>query len=106
MGGGGAGHIAHSFCHIELDQTYLSQIADQAGGENYCRPFSSPASLKPFLEDLTIRLANQYLLTYTLPPEREGDLEPIEVTTDVPGAGLVSADNVYIEPFHKLRSMK
>lgn len=93
----GVGHYGHSFWRIWWGQTYLSQVADETGGESYYIGFYGPAvSYVPYLADLTQRMNNQYLLTFLAKPEKKAGLQRVKVTTEVSNAELVSADSVYV----------
>jgi hypothetical protein len=92
----GVGHYGHSFWRINWGQNYLSQIADQTGGEAYYLGFGAPVSFVPYLDDLTHRLTHQYLLTFLAKPEKKAGLQQVKLSTEVPNAELVSADHVYV----------
>jgi hypothetical protein len=92
----GVGHYGHSFWRINWGQNYLSQIADQTGGEAYYLGFGAPVSFVPYLDDLTHRLTHQYLLTFLAKPEKKAGLQRAKLSTEVPNAELVAADHVYV----------
>jgi hypothetical protein len=92
----GVGHYGHSFWRINWGQNYLSQIADQTGGEAYYLGFGAPVSFVPYLDDLTRRLTHQYLLTFLAKPEKKAGLQRAKLSTEVPNAELVAADHVYV----------
>jgi hypothetical protein len=61
----GVGHFGHSYWQTYWGQIYLSQLADETGGEAYYIGFTGPpVSFTPFLEDAGKRLMHQYLLTF------------------------------------------
>jgi hypothetical protein len=90
------GHFGHSFWRINWGQNYLSQIADETGGEAYFLGDETPVSFAPYLDDLTHRLAHQYLLAFLPKPEKKAGLQRVKLRTEVPNAELVAADNVYV----------
>jgi hypothetical protein len=92
---GQAGHRGHSYWQINWGQNYLSQLADETGGEAYWQGFSSPVSLDPFLKDFEMRLQHQYLLTVAADNLR-GDLEPVQVRSAKPGVSLVAASKIHV----------
>jgi hypothetical protein len=92
----GTGHYGHSFWRSNWGQNYLSQIAEQTGGEAYYLGFGAPVSFVPYLDDLTRRLTRQYLLTFLAKPEKKAGFQRIKLTTEVPNAELVGADSVYV----------
>ena len=92
----GVGHYGHSYWRMNWGQNYLSQIADETGGEEYYLGLGAPVSFKPYLDDLSRRLAHQYMLTFLAKPQKKAGLQPVKLTTEVPNAELVSADKVYV----------
>jgi hypothetical protein len=92
----GEGHYGHSFWRMNWGQNYLSQVADETGGEAYYLGNGAPVSFAPYLEDLTRRLGRQYLLTFLAKPEKKAGMQRVKLQTEVPNAELVSADRVYV----------
>jgi len=93
----GQGHFGHSFWRALWGQSYLSQVADETGGEAYYIGFRGPAvAFAPYLESLTQRLTQQYWLTFLAKPQKKAGLQRVKLTTEVPNAELVSADRVYV----------
>jgi hypothetical protein len=93
----GVGHSSHSFFRTNWGQIYLSQVADETGGESYYIGFSGPpVSFVPYLDDLARRLTHQYLLTFIAKPQKKSGLQRVKLATEVPNAELVSTDRVYV----------
>jgi len=93
----GEGHYGHSYWRTYWGQNYLSQLADETGGEGYYLIGSGPpVSFTPYLSDVTRKLGNQYLLTFIAKPQKKAGMERIKLQTEVPNAELVSADKVYV----------
>jgi hypothetical protein len=92
----GMGHHGHSFWRMNWGQNYLSQLADETGGEAYYLGNGAPVSFAPYLEDITRRLGRQYLLTFLAKPEKKAGMQRVKLQTEVPNAELVSADMVYV----------
>lgn len=92
----GAGHDGHSSWRMTWGQNYLSQVADETGGEAYYLGYDAPVSFAPYLEDITRRLSRQYLLTFLAKPQKKAGLQRVKLRTEVPNAELVSADRVYV----------
>jgi hypothetical protein len=92
----GAGHFGHSFWRMNWGQNYESQLSDETGGEAYYLGLRTPPSFAPYLEDVTNKLAHQYLLTFLAKPENKARMQPVKLRTEVPNAELVSADRVYV----------
>jgi hypothetical protein len=93
----GEGHDAHSYWRTNWGQNYLSQVADETGGESYSIGFTgAPVSISPYLDDLTRRLTRQYLLTFLARPEKKSGMQRVRLQTEVPNAELVGASQVYV----------
>jgi hypothetical protein len=92
----GEGHYGHSMWRTNWGQNYLSQVADETGGEAYYLGNGAPVSFAPYLEDITRRLGRQYLLTFLAKPEKKAGMQKVKLQTEVPNAELVSADRVYV----------
>lgn len=92
----GEGHYGHSFWRLNWGQNYLSQLADETGGEAYYLGNSAPVSFAPYLDDLTHRLIHQYELTFLATPKKKAGMQQVKLQTEVPNADLVSADRVFV----------
>jgi hypothetical protein len=92
----GEGHYGHSMWRMNWGQNYLSQLADETGGEAYYLGNGAPVSFAPYLEDITRRLGRQYLVTFLAKPQKKAGTQRIKLQTEVPNAELVSADKVYV----------
>ncbi len=92
----GSGHDGHSYFRANWGQNYLSQIADETGGESYMLGLGSPVSLEPYLTEFSQRLRNQYLVTVTIRPEKKGGFERVRFTTEVPNVDVVGPAKVYV----------
>ena len=95
----GIGHFSHSYWQTYWGQIYLSQLADETGGEAYYIGFAGPpVSFTPFLEDVEKRLAHQYLLTILAKPSKKAGWQRIRLMTEVPNADLVAPGKVWVTP--------
>jgi hypothetical protein len=90
----GADHFGHSFWRINWGQNYLSQLSDETGGESFGS--GPPVSLSPYLDGLSRRLLNQYLLTFLAKPAKKAGMQGVKLRTEVSNAQLVAADSVYV----------
>jgi hypothetical protein len=93
----GAGHLAHSFWRNNWGMNNLSQLSDEAGAESYGFGIAPAAFFKPYFDDISNRLAHQYLLTFLAKPEKKPGMQSIRVTTpELPNVELVTAHRVYV----------
>lgn len=91
------GHFGHSYWQSYWGQLYLSQVADQTGGEAYYIGFSgAPVSFSPYLEDLSRRLLHQYWLAFIPKTEKKSGWHNIRLSTEVPNVDLISAHRIYV----------
>lgn len=97
----GVGHFGHSYWQSYWGQIYLSQLADETGGEAYYIGFSgAPVSFSPYLEDLSRRLQHQYLLGFQAKPQKKSGFQKVRITTEIQNVDLVSAGRVYVNVEH------
>ena len=89
-----AGHFGHSFWLINWGQNYLSELAEETGGEMYWQGTMNPVAFAPFLQELSQRLSNQYLLTIAAQGGKKPELERVRVWTDKQGVSLVSGSRI------------
>ena len=93
----GVGHDGHSYWQTYWGQIYLSQLADETGGEAYYIGFTGPpVSFTPFLDDVAKRLAHQYLLTFLAKPQKRAGWQRIRLMTEVRNTDLVAPRKVWV----------
>ena len=93
----GQGHAAHSYWRYYWGQIYLSQVAEETGGEAYYIGFTgAPVTFAPYLEGVANRLNNQYFLGFVAKPEKKAGMRRVRLRTEVPNAELVAAPQVYV----------
>jgi len=93
----GQGHEGHSYWRAHWGQIYLSQLADETGGESYYIGFSgAPVSFAPYLDTISHRLSHQYFLAFVPQPEKKAGMKRVRLRTEVPNAELVAATQVYV----------
>ncbi len=93
----GTGHLARTNTWAATGgQSGLAKLAEETGAESYFLGYSDPVSFKPYLEDLQKDLDNQYWLAFDIKPGTKAALKRIDVSTELSGAEIISADNVFI----------
>jgi hypothetical protein len=93
----GRGHAAHSYWRWYWGQIYLSQVADETGGESFYIGFTgAPVAFTPYLNDVAKALSRQYLLGFLAKPEKKAGMRRVRLQTEVPNAELVGASQVYV----------
>ena len=91
----GEGHLSHSFWRNNWAQTYLSQLADETGGESY-NFINQNVSFASYFQDIAKKLDHQYRLTFLAKPKDKSGIQRVRITTEVPGVDLIAADSVYV----------
>ena len=92
------GHRSHSFGLVNLAQNNLSKMTDETGGEAYYLGFTAQVSFKPYLDELSHHLSNQYLLSFAGDGGSKGKYVRIQVRSELPDAEFSHANNAYISP--------
>jgi hypothetical protein len=81
---------------INWGQNYLSELGEATGGKAYWLGNGSPVSIDAWLQDLDLRLRNQYLLTLEA-EDGKGGLVPVRATAAATGVSLVSASKINMQ---------
>ena len=91
---GSAGHFGHSLWQINWGQNYLSQLAEETGGEMFWLGTSNPVSLAPYLNDLNQHFRGQHILTFLA--QGNPGYKRVKLKTEVPHVALVGPSKVYV----------
>jgi VWFA-related protein len=92
-----AGHAGHSMWRVTYGQNFLSQLSDETGGEAYITTFDAPVSFVPYLQDLSTKLQNQYLLSFTTKASNKTELQPVRVRVKEKNADIAAPDKVLVK---------
>lgn len=93
----GVGHYGHAYWRATWGQNFLSQLADETGGDSYIIGFGSPVSFQPFLQEISEHLKHQYRLTFDAKPEKKAGLQPIRVRAVENNASIAAPDRVFVK---------
>jgi hypothetical protein len=96
--GVGVGRMGRSEWDRWLGISGLTKIADETGGECFSLSTTQLVSFKPYLDQLSNQLANQYFLEFAGVPKGKGGLQRINLKTEIPNAELLAPDNVWVGP--------
>lgn len=77
-------------------QNFLSQLADETGGEAYNLNMGTPVSIEPFLSDILDRLNRQYILTFEAKAENKGELQSVKIRSKGDGS-IAAASKVFVK---------
>ncbi|HVO58761.1 MAG TPA: hypothetical protein VMT51_13805 [Dongiaceae bacterium] len=93
-----AGRRQRVFALSNLGQNNLSKLTDETGGELLALGFGPPVSLKPYLDDLKLRLSNQYLLTFAADGGTKGKFTGLRLKTELPDVEFSHASSAWVAP--------
>jgi hypothetical protein len=91
-----AGRSGQAYMQLFWGQNYLAQLSDETGGKLYWLGTENPVSMAPYLDDLSQRLSDQYLLTFLAKPESKPGYQSVKVATELPHVNLAGPSKVYV----------
>ena len=91
-----AGHRGRGFFLATRAQSNLSQLSHETGAESFYLGTGAPVSIKPYLDELSTHLSNQYLLTFKASGGPKGRFAHARVTTELAHVEFFSALLVYL----------
>jgi len=91
------GHWGHTFWRETWGESYLSQLADESGGDGYNMTAINPVSYSPYLSDIATKLQNQYRVVFTPKPQNKAGFVQVRATTEVPNISLLASDRVWLQ---------
>lgn len=91
-----AGHRGRGFFLASRAQAYIGQLSDETGAESYYLGIGDPVTLKPYFDEITAHLNNQYLLTFNRSGGKKGRFEPVHVTTEVPNVEFLAPSQAFV----------
>ncbi|HTV05315.1 MAG TPA: hypothetical protein VME86_08095 [Acidobacteriaceae bacterium] len=65
-------------------QSLLSMVTEQTGGKFYYQGFGNPVSFRPYFQDLSTRLENQYELDFMVPAKTKSQIASLNVKLAIP----------------------
>ena len=93
-----AGHRGRGFFVATTAQSNLSQLSEETGAESYSLGTGAPVSLRPYFDEISTHLSNQYLLTFTGNGGAKGRFERARVSTELPHVEFFAASQVFLPP--------
>jgi hypothetical protein len=91
-----SGHRGRSFFLGNTAQTNISKMSDETGAESYWLGFNTPVSIKPWLDEISTHLSNQYLLTFAGSGGQKGRFVSVNVRTELPDVEFLQPSSVFI----------
>src|SRR5467141_3367207 len=93
-----AGHRARGFFLTFRAQSSLSQLSDETGAESFYLGTAAPVTLKPYFDELSTHLSNQYLLTFKASGGAKGRFERVRVATELPHVEFLAPSQAFLPP--------
>jgi len=91
-----AGHRGRGFFIANRAQSNLSQLSDETGAESFYLGTAAPVTLKPYFDELSTHLSNQYLLTFKASGGAKGRFERVRVATELPYVEFLAASQAFL----------
>jgi hypothetical protein len=93
-----AAHRGHSFYLTNMAQTNLDKMSQSTGAESYFLGYGQPVSIKPYVDEISTHLSNQYLLTFAASGGSKGKYQPVKVKTELPDVEFFTPAAVFVPP--------
>ena len=93
-----AGHRGRSFFRTNNAQNNLDKLSQDTGAESYFLGGGSPVSIKPYLDEISVHLNNQYLLTFAGSGGAKGKFQNVKVKSEAKEIEFFTPAAVFIPP--------
>ena len=93
-----ASHRGHSFFLTNNGQTNIDKLSQDTGGESFFLGTGVPVSIKPYLDELSSHLSNQYLLTFAGSGGNKGKFVSAKVKTELADVEFFTPSSVFLPP--------
>jgi hypothetical protein len=93
-----AGHRGRSFYLVNMAQNNLDKMSEDTGAESYFLGGGIPVSIKPYLDEISTHLSNQYLLTFSGSGGSKGKFQGAKVKTELPDVEFFTPAAVFLPP--------
>src|SRR6266852_4389758 len=91
-----AGHRGRGFFIANRAQSYLTELSDETGAESFYLGIAEPVTFKPYFDELSAHLSNQYLLTFRANGGAKGRFERARVHTELPHVEFLAAQQAFL----------
>lgn len=93
-----AGHRGHSFFMSNNAQTNIDKLSQDTGAESFFLGTGVPVAIRPYLDEITNHLSNQYLLTFAGSGGSKGKYQSVKVKTELADVEFLTPSAVYVPP--------
>jgi hypothetical protein len=91
-------HRGHSFFLLNNAQNNMDKVSEETGAESYFLGLGAPVSIKPYLDEISTHLNNQYLLTFAGSGGNRGKFQSVRVRTELPDVEFLTPSAVFLPP--------
>jgi len=91
-------HRGRGFFRVSNAQSLLAKLSEETGAETYSLGFGAPVTLKPYFDEISDHLKNQYLLSFRADGGKKGKFQHVRVHTEQPGVEFLTFDQVFLPP--------
>jgi len=91
-----AGYASEKWSKVDSGIVDLAHVSYETGGEAYFTSHTPPATIAPFLADITEHLAHQYLVKFRLTPGPESGFQTIHITSGTIDQELMKPDKIWV----------
>lgn len=93
-----AGHLGRRFFRAFRGENDLSRLAESTGAESYYLGTNEAVTFKPYLDELSEHLRNQYLLTFVGSGGAKGRFQRVHLATEISGVQFLHAPEAFLPP--------
>ena len=95
-----SGHrFGRSSLLLNYAQNNMGKLAEDTGGESYYLFYEEPVTLKPYFDEISLHLNNQYLLTFAATGGPKGKFVSVKLKTELANVDLMThASAVWVAP--------
>jgi hypothetical protein len=96
-----ASHRGRSYWILNNAQNNIDKLSEDTGAESYFLGGGTPVSIKPYLDEISTHLSNQYLLTFAANGGAKGKYQRMNVKTELPDVEFLTPASVFLAPTGK-----
>jgi hypothetical protein len=90
------GRIDRSVGATDAGQNLLAQLTQATGGNDYWIGFGDPVTIKPYFDDITRRLNNQYEIAFMAPSNGKPQVVNFKLKVNAAGAKVDAPQQVLV----------
>ena len=93
-----ASHRGRSYWLLNNAQNNIDKLSEDTGAESYFLGGGTPVSIKPYLDEISTHLNNQYLLTFAGDGGKKGKYQPMKVKSEAQDVEFMTPAAVFLPP--------